>query len=50
MYLEAMKSIKNRQELERSEYLEERSSIECASQFLWHFPSGMTSVSSKLIG
>ena len=28
MYLEAMKSIKNRQELKRSEYLEERSSIE----------------------
>lgn len=28
MYLEAMKSMKNRQELEGSEYLEERSNIE----------------------
>lgn len=38
MYLEAMKSMKNKQELEGSEYLEERSNIEWVSQFLWLFP------------
>lgn len=38
MYLEAMKSMKNRQELEGSEYLEEGSNIEWVSQFLWLFP------------